>query len=251
MVDQSPLCTEGGLAAEFRRDGRVDRKTANRAAIVATVAYGGDLREHGIHDNLKVLVIEDQALLRDVFAEFLEVLGYESDLAADGREGLARFDPFVHQVVVTDFLMPELTGLDLAEAIRTRGCTTPIVMLSGHAEPDDQQRAVQAGLRFLRKPVSFAQFEAAMAEVVEHAGAARQGRDPVHHATFPCPLCRDVGRIVTLEAELEPEPSLVTVTDLQGGCEHAAAFGELEGQTLEEAWRLIEAAVNAGSVEGT
>ena len=58
-------------------------------------------------------------------------------------------------------------------SIRARGCTTPIVMLSGHAEPDDQQRAVQAGLRFLRKPVSFTQFEAAMAEVVEHAGAAR------------------------------------------------------------------------------
>jgi two-component system capsular synthesis sensor histidine kinase RcsC len=122
---------------------------------------------------LKVLVIEDQPLLLDVFAEFLEVLGYESDLAADGREGLARFDPLVHQAVVTDFLMPELTGLDLAEAIRARGCTTPIVMLSGHAEPDDQRRAVQAGLRFLRKPVSFRQFEAAMAEVAEHAGAAR------------------------------------------------------------------------------
>ena len=135
---------------------------------------GGDLHAHGIDgDDLKVLVIEDQALLRDVFADFLEVLGYESDLAADGHEGLARFDPFVHQVVVTDFLMPELTGLELAEAIRARGCTTPIVMLSGHAEPHDQQRAVQAGLRFLRKPVSFVEFEAAMAEVVEHAGAAR------------------------------------------------------------------------------
>jgi hypothetical protein len=73
----------------------------------------------------------------------------------------------------------------------------------------------------------------------------------VHHATFPCPLCRNVGRIVTLEAELEPEPPQVIVTDLQGGCEHAAAFGELEGQTLEETWTLIEAAVSAASVEGT
>ena len=72
----------------------------------------------------------------------------------------------------------------------------------------------------------------------------------MRHAAFPCPLCRDVGRIVTLEAELELEPP-VTVTDLQGGCEHAAAFGELEAQTLEEAWTLIEAAVDAASVEGT
>ena len=90
-----------------------------------------------------------------------------------GHEALARFDPFVHELVITDFLMPGLTGLDVAEAIRARGRTTPIVMISGHAEPDVQRRAVQAGLRFLRKPVSLAQFEAAIAEVVEPAAAAR------------------------------------------------------------------------------
>ena len=67
------------------------------------------------------------------------------------------------------------------------------------------------------------------------------------HSTFPCPLCRDVGRVVMLEAELEPEPPLVIVTDLQGGCEHAATFGEVEGQTIEEAWMLIEAALDAAS----
>ena len=122
---------------------------------------------------MKVLVIDDQPLLRDVFAEFLAVLGHESDLAADGRAGLARFDPLVHQAVVTDFLMPELTGLEVAEAIRARGCATPIVMISGFAAPDDQRRAVEAGLRFVRKPVTFAQFEATMAEVAEHAGAGR------------------------------------------------------------------------------
>jgi hypothetical protein len=39
-------------------------------------------------------------------------------------------------------------------------------------EPDDERRAVEAGLRFVRKPITFAQFEATMAEVVEQAGAA-------------------------------------------------------------------------------
>jgi hypothetical protein len=66
--------------------------------------------------------------------------------------------------------------------------------------------------------------------------------------TFPCPLCREVGRVVTLEAELEPKPPLMIVTDLQGGCVHAAAFGEL-GQTLKEAWTLIEAALEAAGGE--
>ena len=123
---------------------------------------------------MKVLVIEDEPLIRDIFAQFLELLGHEADVAADGREGLARFDPLVHEIVITDFVMPGLTGLEVAETIRARGHTTPVVMISGSANPRDERRAAQAGLRFLRKPVTFAQFEAAMTEVVEHAGAAPQ-----------------------------------------------------------------------------
>ena len=125
----------------------------------------------GSHHALKVLVIDDQPPLRDLFAAFLELLGHEADLAADGRDGLARFDPRVHQAVLTDFLMPELTGLEVAAAIRARGCPTPIVLISGYAELDDQRRAIQAGLRFVRKPITFAEFEATMAEIVEHAAA--------------------------------------------------------------------------------
>ena len=59
--------------------------------------------------------------IRDIFAQFLELLGHEADVAADGREGLARFDPLVHEIVITDFVMPGLTGLEVAEAIRARG----------------------------------------------------------------------------------------------------------------------------------
>ena len=59
----------------------------------------------------------------------------------------------------------------------------------------------------------------------------------MYHAAFPCPLCRDAGRIVVLEAELEPEPLLVTVTDLQGGCEHAASMTSITGSTRCAAWR--------------
>ncbi len=94
-------------------------------------------------------------------------------MAVDGRDGLARFDPVVHKIVVTDFLMPGLTGLEIADAIRARSRTTPIVLISGSAGPQDERRAGQAGLHFLRKPVAFAEFKATLAEVAEHAGAAR------------------------------------------------------------------------------
>jgi CheY-like chemotaxis protein len=122
---------------------------------------------------VNVLVIDDQPPLRDLFAEFLALLGHSADLAADGHEGLARFDPLVHQVVLTDFLMPGLTGLEVAAVIRGRGCTTPIVVISGCATPDDERRAIEAGLRFVCEPVTFAQFGAMIAEVGERAEAPR------------------------------------------------------------------------------
>jgi CheY-like chemotaxis protein len=133
----------------------------------------GDTTRDGSGHAVKVLVIDDQPLLRDVLAEFLELLGHEADLAVDGPEGLARFDSSVHQLVLTDFLMPGLTGLEVAEAIRARSCTTPIVMISGFAKPDAKRRAVEAGLRFVRKPLAVAEFEATLA-AVEGALAARR-----------------------------------------------------------------------------
>jgi hypothetical protein len=76
--------------------------------------------------------------------------------------------------------------------------------------------------------------------------------------SFPCaalpslPVVPAVGRVSTLVAELEPEPPpLLTVIDLQGGCEHAAGFGQLDQLTLEREWRLIEAALDAAIGEGS
>ena len=94
---------------------------------------------------MTLLVIDDEPLIRELLAEFLKLLGHKADLAADGREGLARFDPRVHRAVLTDFLMPGLTGLEVAEAIWAQSRTTPIVMISGQAEPEDQRRPSRWG----------------------------------------------------------------------------------------------------------
>ena len=63
-------------------------------------------------------------------------------------------------------------------------------------------------------------------------------------AVVLCPLCRDGGRPVLLEAEIEREGELLVVVDLRG-CRHANRFGNLERLTVDEEWRLIEAALGA------
>jgi hypothetical protein len=57
--------------------------------------------------------------------------------------------------------------------------------------------------------------------------------------TFRCPLCRALGRLHTLVAELDAGPSPPTVINLQG-CEHADGFGHLDKLTLEQEWRPRE-----------
>ena len=69
----------------------------------------------------------------------------------------------------------------------------------------------------------------------------------LRRVSFACPLCAALVRIVTLIAEVESGPPPI-VTDLQGGCAHAAAFGRL-AQALDETWPLIEAALDAADGE--
>jgi CheY-like chemotaxis protein len=121
---------------------------------------------------LKVLVIDDEPAIREICGEFLCLLGYEVDVAENGREGLAHFDPLVHQIVVTDFLMPGLTGAETAAAIRARSGTTQILLISGSVGQHDENLAVEAGWHFLRKPFAFEDFEAALAEIAESVEAA-------------------------------------------------------------------------------
>ena len=79
--------------------------------------------------------------------------------------------------------------------------------------------------------------------------AARKARRmaTVYSASFFCPLCLDRGLTVTLMAEidLDTEAPRAIVSDVWGLCEHADTFGDVDQQTLEESWRLIEAALNA------
>lgn len=63
-------------------------------------------------------------------------------------------------------------------------------------------------------------------------------------AVLLCPHCQALGRLVLLDAELEHDGELLVVMNLDG-CQHAEGFGDPEILTLEQTWRLIEAALDA------
>ncbi len=96
----------------------------------------------------KVLVVEDSTTVRELQRSILEAAGYRVATARDGRDGLSRVtsDPEI-DLVVTDVEMPEMDGIALTKAIRSRPQTAslPVVIMTMHATEDDRRRGIESG----------------------------------------------------------------------------------------------------------
>lgn len=105
---------------------------------------------------MRILVADDEAGTRRVIRRVLESEGFEVLEAGDGLEALDRFQSSGPDIVVTDYSMPNLNGVDLCRALSTSspGRFLPIIMLTGGDDPDLLVRSLEAGaLEFLSKPI--------------------------------------------------------------------------------------------------
>jgi len=83
----------------------------------------------------KILLIDDNPDGLLVRRALLEELGFQVETALNGEEGLRRFDSGNHDVVVTDYRMPGMDGIEVIREIRRRNAATRIILLSGFVEP--------------------------------------------------------------------------------------------------------------------
>lgn len=83
---------------------------------------------------LRILVIDDEAGVRDVLCELLSDEGHHVAAAASGAEGLARFGTGSFDVVITDLAMPRLDGLEVAREVHRRDPTAICILTSGWLE---------------------------------------------------------------------------------------------------------------------
>jgi DNA-binding response OmpR family regulator len=88
----------------------------------------------------KILIVDDEPDLREIFREEFEAVGFEVTEAANGREGIKWIESIDFDVVLTDVRMPGGTGVELAESISKMKKAKPLIyMLSGYSEVDDPQ----------------------------------------------------------------------------------------------------------------
>jgi CheY-like chemotaxis protein len=104
-----------------------------------------------------VMVVEDESSVRELTSVVLRRAGYTVTAVSDGADAMARLDdqPASIDVLVTDVVMPGMSGIDLAERVIERFPSAGIVLLSGYnAETLDLDRVVRRGAIFLAKPVT-------------------------------------------------------------------------------------------------
>jgi len=117
----------------------------------------------------RILVIDDEAPLVAVTTEVLSRLGYKAVGFSNGRDALAEVQaaPARFDAVITDEVMPGLSGTELAQRLRLLRPDLPIVLVSGYIGPMMSERAHAAGVgRILKKPVQSRETASALAELL-------------------------------------------------------------------------------------
>jgi len=126
---------------------------------------------------LSILLAEDNPVNQKLACRLLEKAGHRVTVAADGRQALSAWRAGAFDLVLMDFQMPHMDGLETTAAIRAReaaiGRHTPIVAMTAHALKGDQDRCLAAGMDgYVSKPIHLQQLLEVIEGVLPPATAA-------------------------------------------------------------------------------
>jgi DNA-binding response OmpR family regulator len=120
----------------------------------------------------RVLLVEDDATVRDVVTRYLGEAGYEVTEAVDGRAGLESTRDRLPDVVVLDLMLPGMSGLDVCRALRRDHERLPILMLTALGEERDRVRGLELGADdYVTKPFSPRELVLRVGSVLRRLGA--------------------------------------------------------------------------------
>lgn len=123
----------------------------------------------------RILVIDDDAAVREGVATYLDHAGWEVATAGTGREAFQQFDRFAPGIVLVDVHLPDLSGLDLLEQFKAVAESTAVIMISGAGTIDIAVEAMKKGAEtFLQKPFSMATLDAVLAHVAKAIDTQRE-----------------------------------------------------------------------------
>lgn len=101
----------------------------------------------------KILIIDDEAALRETLEALLSLEGYTVDTAPTGEAGLDKIDHHAYDLVLLDLALPGKDGLEILPILRERQPNLPVIMITAYGTVDNAMKAIRAGAQnFIQKP---------------------------------------------------------------------------------------------------
>jgi len=144
----------------------------------------------------KILIVDDEAAIRDMIQLSLELAGFECLQAANARDGYAQILDQRPDLVLLDWMMPETNGYELLRRLRREEMTEklPVIMLTAKVEESSRVSGLEGGADdYVSKPFSVRELIARIRALLRRAAAGEQGSpleagglrlDPVSHRVF-------------------------------------------------------------------
>lgn len=129
---------------------------------------------------IKLLVVEDDANLGTLLAEYLRAKGYETELRTDGQQGWKAYQAGGFDLVLLDVMMPVKDGFTLAREIRQKDADTPIIFLTAKSMKQDTIQGFQSGADdYVTKPFGMEELLLRVSAVLRRTkGAAPRAEEP-------------------------------------------------------------------------
>ncbi len=104
----------------------------------------------------RILIVEDEENIARVLQLELEFEGYETEIAYTGTEGLIKYREGEWNLLLLDWMLPEMSGLDVLKRIRTSDTSTPVILLTAKNDVKDKVAALDLGANdYVTKPFDF------------------------------------------------------------------------------------------------
>ena len=123
---------------------------------------------------MKLLIIDDDPLIREFVQRGLRDDGHTVDGAESGSEGILNARLTQYDAIILDVMLPDLTGIEIAQQLRRAGDVTPILMLTARTGTEHKVEGLDAGADdYLTKPFELAELKARIRALTRRGGAQR------------------------------------------------------------------------------
>ncbi len=117
---------------------------------------------------MRILIVEDTAAVAERLSKGLRELGHVVDLCSDGKQGLFLATTEPYDVIVLDWMLPEVDGMTILTALRASKIHTPVLMLSARDSVEDRVKGLRAGADdYLPKPFAFEELVARLEVIAQ------------------------------------------------------------------------------------